>query len=266
MPELKLGPTYRTMARLKSGPTAGLRPSRSADASQRALRVGLLHPEPAVPHHADVTDREVESHGIGRIERPQRSGDVGRPSASRTSIARQLQALAQPNDVRIERHDQPVRRDARPDAEIDFIATDHPAQIQVQPLARAAARRTREEVGDAGARPHSSRNTASDRAPARASRTTRARRRRPARCRSSPSAKNPSIDPERVEHLPQHIEQRDDVPIARPAMDEAVEERGMATRIELADERRRRRPHPSRAPHEPRPSRRRRCRRPGRQQ
>ena len=40
-------------------------------------------------------------------------------------------------------------RHARPDAEIERVAPDHPAQEQVQPLAAAAGRRPRKEVADA---------------------------------------------------------------------------------------------------------------------
>ena len=76
--------------------------------------------------------------------------DVGGHLPSRARIARQSQAPPDANDVRVERHDELDGGHALPDAEIHGVAPDHPAQKQIQPLARAAARRAREEVRDAG--------------------------------------------------------------------------------------------------------------------
>ena len=54
---------------------------------------------------------------------------------ARAGVARQPQAPADADHVRVERHDQPGGRHARPDAEIERVAPHHPAQKQVQPLA-----------------------------------------------------------------------------------------------------------------------------------
>ncbi len=59
----------------------------------------------------------------------QRGGDVGRHLPARTDIPREPQAAAEPDDVGVERNDQPrLQRRPGPDAEIDFIGPDHPAQ------------------------------------------------------------------------------------------------------------------------------------------
>ena len=76
-------------------------------------------------------------------------GDVGRHPPPGASISCQPQTAPEANHVRVERDDELRRADARPDAEIDAIVAHHPAKKQIQPFARAAARRSREEVRDA---------------------------------------------------------------------------------------------------------------------
>ena len=106
-----------------------------ADATQRTLRVACGAVEPARVHHPEVAEREVVLHRIVRIERAQRRGDVARHPPARAGVARQPQAPADADHVRVERHDQLRRRHARPDAEIERVAPHHPAQEQIQPLA-----------------------------------------------------------------------------------------------------------------------------------
>src|SRR5687767_4557967 len=49
----------------------------------------------------------------------------------------------------IQRDDQARWREARPDAQVDLVAADHPTQEQVEPFAGAPGRGTREEIGHA---------------------------------------------------------------------------------------------------------------------
>ena len=158
------------------------------------MRAG--HAEAAGLHHPEVAEREVVADGIGGIEAAQRRGDLGRHLPARRRLPRQAEAPAQPDDVRVERHHQLRRRHARPAAGIDGVAPHHPAQEQVQPLARAAAGRPREEVAVAGTRRD---GAAVGRAHVDGAGARRRRRRAPARRRpragSWPATKAPSIDP-----------------------------------------------------------------------
>ena len=153
---------------------------------------------PAAAHHPHVAQREVEAHRIDRVQLAKPCRDVRRHVPAWTPVARQPQALPQTDDVRVERDDEPRGRDARPDSEIDLVAPDHPAQKQVQPLARAAARRPWEEVaarryGPAGA----GRRRASGRSPERARENDSRPEVHVRAAGSSPSAKNCSIEPAR---------------------------------------------------------------------
>ena len=107
------------------------------------------------------------------------------------------QASADANHVGVERHDQLRRLHARPDAQVDAIDADHPAQEQVEALAgaagtRAARRSRRRRVWRA-----SSRRPRSGPGSAPASRTIRAPappspRRRPCLRRRSPRSIRPA--------------------------------------------------------------------------
>ena len=81
-----------------------------ADAAQRALRVALRPTEAARVHHPEVTERVVVLDGIVRVELAERRCDVARHRPTRARVARQLQAAADTNNVRVERHDQLRRR------------------------------------------------------------------------------------------------------------------------------------------------------------
>jgi len=52
--------------------------------------------------------------------------------------------------VGVEWNDELRRRHVLPDAEIHSVGADHPSEKEVQPFARASARRPREKVRDAG--------------------------------------------------------------------------------------------------------------------
>jgi hypothetical protein len=54
-----------------------------------------------------VAQREVVAHRIRRIEGAQRGGDFRRHLPAGALVSGEPQALAEPDDVRVERHDQP---------------------------------------------------------------------------------------------------------------------------------------------------------------
>src|SRR5262249_18592890 len=53
------------------------------------------------------------------------------------------------DDVGVERHYEAGRRDTRPHAEIERVLAHHPAQEQIQTLARGPCRWTRKEIANA---------------------------------------------------------------------------------------------------------------------
>src|SRR5688572_23215593 len=111
-------------------------PAWPAEATKRALRIrrarsGRTAIESARVHHPEMAQREVVLHRVLRIEPPQRSRDVPRHGPPGARVAGQTKAPADANDVRVERHDELGRRHARPDAEVEPVATDHPTQEQI---------------------------------------------------------------------------------------------------------------------------------------
>ena len=130
---------------------------------------------------------------------------------ARARIARQPQTAADADDVGVERHDELGRRHARPDAEIERVAAHHPAQEQVQPLARAA----RPTAAERSSRRRAARHAPVGRPQIERQRTRREaverRARRPRRAGRRPRGRTPSIDPARVDHLLQDPQQRDEV-------------------------------------------------------
>src|SRR5438067_9061901 len=132
-------------------PSARTRP---ADAAQRTLRVALRAVEAARVHHAEMAEREVVLHGIVGVERAQRRRDIARHRPAGARIAREPQAAADADHVRVERHDELCRRHAPPDAEIQRVPAHHPTQEQIQPLASRPGGRARKEIADARARRH----------------------------------------------------------------------------------------------------------------
>jgi len=112
------------------------------------MPVPLATIEAAGVGHAEVTEREVVLHGINRIQLPKRRRDVlGHPPAGRR-ISCEPQTATDPDHVSVERDNQRRRIDARPDAEIECVAANHPAQEEIEALAGTPARRPGEEIGD----------------------------------------------------------------------------------------------------------------------
>ena len=102
------------------------------------MRVALWPVEPALVHHPDVAEGKIEANGIGRIERAERRGDFCGHLPAGRDVVRQAQAVAEPDDMGVERNNQPGRRDARPDSHVDSILPHHPPQKQIQALAGAS--------------------------------------------------------------------------------------------------------------------------------
>src|SRR5262245_36926850 len=100
-------------------------------------------------HHPDMTEGKIVPDRIDRVDPAKRRRNFGGHLPIRRAIARQSEASSQPNDVRIERNDEPGWGHERPHSKVDFVAANHPAQKQVQPLAGAPGRGTREEITDA---------------------------------------------------------------------------------------------------------------------
>ena len=155
-----------------------------------------------------------------QIEKSKRTGSSGSSCRSDavmsaaifqpgTDIARQPQALRQADDVGVERHDQlprPNRPSRRPRS--TSSRAHHPAQEQVQPLAArcrpTAAERnsTRRRASGRGRRPGGCR------APARASRSCRARRPMSTSAAVQSLGEEPLDRARLLEHLPQDPQQR----------------------------------------------------------
>ena len=178
------------------------------------------------------------------------------------AIARQPQALPQPNDVGVERHDQPRRRDARPDAEVDRIAPHHPAQEEIQRLHALPPTAAGRSSTTPGRCRQSAVARSADRAPARALENESRAGPTSGAIRSSPAAKNASIDPARSSICRSTQSSATMSRPTRPAMDERRERRG----LHAADRTSGRTPRamaPSvRTPHDRRSSRWRRARKP----
>ena len=80
-------------------------------------------------------------------------GDLqGGPQGSRLVVV-EAQDAAEPAHVHIHGHDQLGLVDALPQAEVHFVAPDHPAEEQVQPLAGAAPAGVGQKIAQTGGRP-----------------------------------------------------------------------------------------------------------------
>src|SRR6266566_6717805 len=103
-----------------------------------------------------MTEGKIVPNRIRRVYRAERRCDFGRHLPARGRVAGQSKTTTKPDDVRIERNDEPRRGHKCPCSEIDRIAPDHPAQEQIQPLAGAACGWAWKEIGN----PRSPRNSA----------------------------------------------------------------------------------------------------------
>src|SRR5215470_13511446 len=149
------------LAGLASATTASRAPPGNAPASpvhaDGPEPAWLAHPGvttiQALAGHALVTERKVVPHGVVRVEAPQAGGDLLDHSPVAAAPPRETDRAGHVLDVRVHGHEQRRGRDAAPDAEVRRLATDHPAQVEVEALARPARRGQREPVLEAVGEP-----------------------------------------------------------------------------------------------------------------
>ena len=142
----------------------------------------------------------------------------------------------------VERNDEPGRGHQCPRSEVDGVAPDHPPQKEIQPLAGAPLRGTREEITDAWTLWNAAvcgRQVGLQRA-----HRERLESQPDVRCGQVIARHEEPLDGPRFPQYPlQDEQQRDDVASPDPAMHERIERCAMTCRIERPDKRRRPRPH-----------------------
>jgi hypothetical protein len=112
------------------------------------LAIALRSSVAAGVHHPDVAEGKIVPNGISGLVRSKTCSDFGGHFPVWRGIPSESEAAAKSKDVRIERNDEPGRGHECPRSEIDSVTANHPPQEQIEPLARAASRRAREEVTD----------------------------------------------------------------------------------------------------------------------
>jgi hypothetical protein len=143
--------------------------------------------------------------------------------------------------MRVERHDQFRRRDARPDSEIHCVVANHPAQEQIQPLAGAATRRARKKIRHTGTRlpiavrrakvgPHRSRGK-------------RFERLGQVGCARIVPVEKERLDRSFLQHSLKNDDERRQIVPLRPAVNDWLQIARLPHRIERSDVRRGRPPH-----------------------
>src|SRR5437870_784375 len=100
----------------------------------------------ALARHPLVTEREIELHRVGGIDRGEFSRDLLGHAPGASAAAREADRAADVLDVGIDRHEQSRRGDRGPQAEVGRLLPNHPAQEEMKALARASEGRQREEV------------------------------------------------------------------------------------------------------------------------
>ncbi len=117
------------------------------------MAAGLPQLRFADSEDADAAEGVVVLDRVARVE----SREARRDLPGRRPVGGPPPGEAEPArdevDVRVRRDQEPVRRDPRPEAEVEPIPTHHPAQIEVPALAGGAGRRVGEEESNAGIRP-----------------------------------------------------------------------------------------------------------------
>jgi hypothetical protein len=137
--------------------------------------------------------------------------------------------------VRVERNDEPGWGHQCPRSKIDFVVPNHPTEEQIEAFARTAGGRPREEVTDTGAFRHSA-----------VSRTEihiegasgkRVERRPHVRRRPIIACDEETLDGARFTKHPLKDEhQRNEIATANPPVDDRIDVRSIATRVEAPDE------------------------------
>ena len=206
------------------------------------MTVALRSSISAGAHHPHVTQGKIVPNRILRVNRSERRCDFGGHLPPRSRVASQSKATTEPDDVRIERNDEPRRGHTCPRSEINRIAPDHPAQKQIQPLAGAARGWARKEITNPG----SGRNSAICDAQIglQGPRRERLERKANVGCRGVVARDEETLDrPRFAEHALQDQQQRHEIASTDPAMYEGIDCGSMQRRIERSDEGRWMRPH-----------------------
>jgi len=102
-----------------------------------------------VAAHPKVAEREVEANRVAGVGQAQGARDLLGGAPGEVAPAGEPQAAGHSGHVGVERHQQRRGGHLRPEAEIDAVrAANHPAQVEVPPLGRAAGPRIGAEVAD----------------------------------------------------------------------------------------------------------------------
>src|SRR5262245_23771423 len=119
-------------------------PADRLEAARRAdARVATIE---AVARHPLVAEREVELHRVGGVDLSEPRRDLLGHLPVARAAARETDRPTDVLDMRVDRHEEPRRRDGGPEAEVGRFAADHPAQEKLQPLAGPAGRGKRKEM------------------------------------------------------------------------------------------------------------------------
>ena len=218
------------------------RAGRTADSAQGALTISLSSSVAAGIHHPDMAEGKIVPDRVDRIDRTQRRRNFRGHLPIRCAIARQSEAPPQPNDVRIERNDEPGWGHECPRSKVDLVAPNHPTQKQIETLAGASGRRPGEEKTDACPLWHSVVSGAEIRRQ-RACRE-RVQRRPDIRSRRIVTGNEEALDGTGfAKHPLQDDQQRHEIPPSDPAVDDRIDRCSIACRIEAPHEPRRMRAH-----------------------
>jgi len=189
-----------------------------------------------------MAEGKIVPDRVDRIDRAQRRCNFRGHLPIRCAIARQSEAPSQPNDVGIERNDEPGWGHECPGSKVDLIAPNHPTQKEIETLAGASGRRPGEEKTDACPLWHSAvRGTE-----IRLQRACRERveRRPEIRSRRIVARNEEALDgPGFAKHPLQDDQQRHEIPTSDPAVDDRIDRCSIACRVEAPHEPRRMRAH-----------------------
>ena len=144
--------------------------------------------------------------------------------------------------MRIERNDEPGRGHECPRPKVNFVTPNHPAQKQIEPLARASGRRARKEITDAWPLRHSA--VSGTKIHVQRASGKGVERWPDIRSSDIVACNEEPLDGTGLpEHSLQDEQQGDEVPTPDPAMDDRIDRRSIAFCLEVPHEAGRMRPH-----------------------
>src|SRR5262245_19472186 len=223
-----------------SGTAAFPVPAYRLEAARRAdARVAAIE---AVARHPLVAEREVELHRVGGVDLSEPRRDLLGHLPVARAAARETDRPTDVLDMRVDRHEEPRRRDGGPEAEVGRFAADHPAQEKLQPLAGPAGRGKRKEMTiaprDSAAREHLAQVGLQER-------PRELLERRPDRADRGGVGGQEALLERAVaqEEIAAGDAERDQIPRPVEAIPEAPERRRVAARVESPHELRGRRAH-----------------------